>query len=77
VIFQEFVPAIADLRITVVVEEMFCAAITAAPDGYQIDYRMDMEGARFEPVKVPVEVEKDLSALMQRLGLVYGAIDCG
>ena len=75
VIFQEFVPAAKDLRVTVVGEEMFCAAISAPPDGYQIDYRMDLEGASFEPADLPVEVEKGISALMQRLGLVYGAID--
>lgn len=75
VIFQEFVPAVKDLRVTVVGEEMFCAAISAPPDGYQIDYRMDLEGASFEPADLPVEVEKGLGALMQRLGLVYGAID--
>jgi glutathione synthase/RimK-type ligase-like ATP-grasp enzyme len=75
VIFQELVPAVADLRVTVVGEEMFCAAITAAPDGYQIDYRMEMEQARFEPAELPAEVEKGLRALMERLGLIYGAID--
>lgn len=75
VIFQQFVPAEADLRITVIGENMFCAAIKPAPRGYQIDYRMDLEGASFEPAELPVEVEKGLAALMQRLGLVYGAID--
>lgn len=75
VIFQEYIPAEGDLRITVVGEEMFCAAITPAPGGYQIDYRMDLQGAAYRPTEVPSEVEKGLRALMQRLGLVYGAID--
>lgn len=74
-IFQEYVEAVEDLRITVVGDEIFCAAITPAPGGYQIDYRMDLEGAGYRPTEVPAEVEKGLRALMERLGLVYGAID--
>ncbi|UCR85175.1 MvdC/MvdD family ATP grasp protein [Pseudomonas chlororaphis] len=75
VIFQEFVPAQADIRVTVVGEKMFATAITAAPGAYKIDYRMDLDGARFEPTELPAGTAKALHALMQRLGLVYGAVD--
>ena len=74
-IFQEYVPAQADLRVTVVGDEVFATAITAAPEGYQLDYRMDMPGARFATTALPQETEKGLRALMDRMGLVYGAID--
>lgn len=75
VIFQEFVPAIADLRVTVAGERMFPAAISAASGGYDIDYRMDLDGAHIEPTVLPRETEDGIRALMARLGLVYGAVD--
>lgn len=75
VIFQEFVPATADIRVTVVGSKMFATAITASPRGYQPDYRVDLEGARFESTELPPETETKIAALMARLGLVYGAID--
>ncbi len=75
VIFQEFVAAVADIRVTVAGPEMFATAIRPAPGSYEIDYRMDIAGASFEPTTLPVEMEKAIQALMGRLGLVYGAID--
>jgi glutathione synthase/RimK-type ligase-like ATP-grasp enzyme len=75
VIFQEYVPATADIRATVVGDRIFAAAINAAPSGYQIDYRMDMSEAAFEPTKLTKETEEKILALMRALGLIYGAID--
>jgi len=75
VIFQEYVPAVADVRVTVVGQKMFAAAIMPTPGGYEFDYRIDMDGATFEPVELPVETQHRIYALMKRLGLVYGAID--
>lgn len=75
VIFQEYVPAIADVRVTVVGERMFAAVIIPAPGGYDLDYRMDMDGASFEPAELPVETQQGIHALMKRLGLVFGAVD--
>jgi glutathione synthase/RimK-type ligase-like ATP-grasp enzyme len=75
VIFQEFVPAAVDVRVTVVGAKMIATAVRTAPESYQVDYRMDMEGARFEPTELPEATQKRIRALMKRLGLVYGAID--
>ncbi len=75
VIFQSFVPAVADLRVTVVGERMFATAIRPAPHGYALDYRMDLARARFAPTKLAEATERGIAALMGRLGLVYGAID--
>lgn len=75
VIFQEYIPATVDLRITVVGEELFPAAIHSQETSYPVDFRMDMAQARIEPVTLPRGVEARLRALMSRLGLVYGAID--
>lgn len=75
VIFQEYVPADADIRVTVIGDQMFAAAIRPGPNSYAIDFRMDMPAASFEPTSLPDEVASKLRALMQALGLVYGAAD--
>jgi len=75
VIFQEYIPAVADIRVTVLGRKMIATAITAAPGGYEVDYRMDLGGARYEPTTLPASTQKGIHALMKRLGLVYGAID--
>jgi glutathione synthase/RimK-type ligase-like ATP-grasp enzyme len=74
-IFQEYVPAVADIRATVVGDHIFAAAISAASGGYHIDYRMDLAGATFRPTELSPETTDALFRLMSRLGLVYGAID--
>ena len=75
VIFQEYVQADADVRVTVVGDALFATAIRPAPGGYDVDYRMDLAGASFEPTDLSPSTELRLRALMKRLGLVYGAID--
>jgi glutathione synthase/RimK-type ligase-like ATP-grasp enzyme len=75
VIFQEFVPAIADIRATVIGDRIFAAAISQPSGAYDVDYRMGMETATFEATSLPPETENRIHALMRRLGLVYGAID--
>lgn len=75
VIFQEYVPALFDLRITVVGDRIFAAAIHSQETEYRVDFRIDMNRARVEPHDLPIEVEKGLAEFMRRLGLVYGAID--
>ncbi len=75
VIFQEYVEAVYDLRVTVVGREIFAVAIHSQETEYKVDFRMDIASARIEAVALPQEVERGLHALMARLGLVYGAID--
>jgi glutathione synthase/RimK-type ligase-like ATP-grasp enzyme len=75
VIFQEYIPAEVDLRITVVGERIFPAAIYSQQTSYKYDFRMDMVTAKIEAATLPADVEQKLHAFMQRLGLVYGAID--
>ena len=75
VIFQELIPAEADLRITVVGDRIFAAAIDARGTDYEVDFRMSLGQARTAPAELPAAVADRLRALMDRLGLVYGAID--
>lgn len=78
VIFQEFVPAEVDLRITVVGEEVFAAAVHSQELPYALDFRLFLErgpGVRMEPTRLPDEVEQGLLRLLKHAGLRYGAID--
>jgi glutathione synthase/RimK-type ligase-like ATP-grasp enzyme len=75
VIFQEYIPASADLRVTVINDRIFPAAIDSRGTDYEVDFRMSLGQARTEPCTLPREVEERLLALLERLHLVYGAID--
>ena len=75
VIFQEYITPGVDLRITVVGEDIFAAAIHVKDTSYPADFRMSMDEARIEPVSLPESICERLRLLMGRLGLVYGAID--
>ncbi|MGH2429349.1 MAG: MvdC/MvdD family ATP grasp protein [Candidatus Limnocylindria bacterium] len=75
VIFQEFVPADVDLRVTMVGERVFPAAIHSRGTDYEVDFRMSLGQARTVATELPAAVAHRLQALMTHLGLVYGAID--
>ena len=75
VIFQEYVEAEADLRITVVGDELFAAAIDSRDTDYPVDFRMSLGQADVQAVELPEHVVRDLRTFMSRLGLAYGAID--
>jgi glutathione synthase/RimK-type ligase-like ATP-grasp enzyme len=74
-IFQEFVPAEADLRITVIGPHVFPAAIRFPETDRPVDFRMNLGRATVEAVELPAKVAKGLRSLMSRFGLVYGAVD--
>lgn len=75
VIFQEYVDAESDIRVTVVGPRIFAAAIRTAPAAYTADYRMNLTSAQFTPVDLPARITAHIRALMDGLGLVYGALD--
>lgn len=75
VIFQEYIPARVDLRITVMGEQVFAGAIHSQETEYPVDYRMRMDDARVEAFDLPQEITERIQTYMSRLGLVYGAID--
>jgi glutathione synthase/RimK-type ligase-like ATP-grasp enzyme len=75
VIFQEYVEAKVDLRITVVGNKIFAAAIHSQDTDYKVDFRMHIDSARYEPHELPEKVSSRLLSYMRSLGLTYGAID--
>lgn len=75
VIFQEYVPATADIRVTVVNDAVFSAAIDSRGTDYEVDFRMSLGQARTEACELPPVITARLLQMMQRLHLVYGAAD--
>jgi hypothetical protein len=78
VIFQEFVPAEVDLRVTVVGERLFAAAVHSQELPYPLDFRLFLDrdpGVRMEPTELPAEVGQGLLRLLKSAGLRYGAVD--
>jgi glutathione synthase/RimK-type ligase-like ATP-grasp enzyme len=74
VIFQVFVPADLDLRVTVVDGEVFAAAVASDSD-HKVDYRRGLGTATVTPYELPVDVQHRLLALMDAMGLRFGAVD--
>jgi glutathione synthase/RimK-type ligase-like ATP-grasp enzyme len=74
VIFQRFVEAVADIRVTVIGDEIFAAAADARQGEYPVDFRFNPD-LRWERHALPSWVEDALRNLMRRMGLEYGAID--
>jgi glutathione synthase/RimK-type ligase-like ATP-grasp enzyme len=75
VIFQEYVEAMYDLRITIIGDKVFPAAIHSQQTDYPVDSRIDFANAKVEAVEIPDKVEAQLLDLVDRLGLRYGAVD--
>jgi hypothetical protein len=75
VIFQEYIPAVVDLRVTIVGEDVFAAEIHSQTTEYKHDFRMAMHDAAIRSHTLPDAVVAKLQALMATLGLVYGALD--
>lgn len=75
VIFQEFVPAGEDIRVTVVGDQIFAAEISTGETSYTADFRPVLGEARTAATELPTTVASGLRALMAELGLVYGAAD--
>jgi len=74
VIFQTFVPAELDLRVTVIDGEVFAASVVSDKD-HQVDYRRGLSTAKVTPYVLPDDVQSKLLALMDAMGLRFGAVD--
>ena len=74
---QPYVPKRLELRVTVVGHQVFAAAIDSqATNHTRLDWRRyDDAGTPITPFALPGEVANRCRALVQELGLRYGAID--
>jgi glutathione synthase/RimK-type ligase-like ATP-grasp enzyme len=74
VIFQGHVAAVSELRVTIVGDDVFAAAVDLSTLSYDVDIRMNVD-AKHVACDLPDDISEKLRTLMRRLGLVYGAID--
>jgi glutathione synthase/RimK-type ligase-like ATP-grasp enzyme len=78
-IFQEAIQHVSDIRVTVVGKEVFAAKIveTEPQAGKIRDWRVNLNGSKLEysAFELPPKLTKACVALVQRLGLKFGAID--
>jgi hypothetical protein len=74
VIFQRFVPADLDLRVTVIEDDIFAAAVRSQPE-HRTDYRLGLGSASVAPYELPHDVATRLLQLMKAFDLSFGAID--
>ncbi|CAL9471799.1 hypothetical protein SUDANB145_02842 [Streptomyces sp. enrichment culture] len=73
-LFQHRVTKVADIRLTVVGEQMFAVRIDGSPG---VDWRRHYERLEYTSVSVPDEVAKGVHAYLDTYGLIFGAFDFG
>ncbi|MFD4974849.1 MvdC/MvdD family ATP grasp protein [Streptomyces sp. NPDC058424] len=74
-LFQSWVDKDHEVRLTVVGEHMFAAAIHAGSDAAHEDWRSDYGALTYTITTVPEQVAEGMRRLMDRLQLRYGAAD--
>lgn len=74
-LFQEWVSKDHEVRLTVVGERMFAAAIHAGSEASYEDWRSDYGALSYTTTTVPDDVAAGVRRLMERLQLRYGAAD--
>ncbi|RKH25253.1 hypothetical protein D7X75_30375 [Corallococcus sp. CA031C] len=73
-IFQEFIDARFDIRVTVVGNRVFAVRIDSQSGQSTLDWRFDHSVA-FELFELEPSIEASVLLLLRELGLTYGAID--
>jgi ATP-grasp ribosomal peptide maturase len=74
-LLQERVSKVFEARLTVIGERMFAVAIHAGSEAAKLDWRTDYASLTYEPIEVPIDVEKGVRLLMDELSLHFGALD--
>ncbi|MCX5381140.1 ATP-grasp ribosomal peptide maturase [Streptomyces sp. NBC_00091] len=70
-LFQHVVDKVADVRLTVMGEEIFAVRI----DSDLLDWRTDYSKLRYSVVELPDGIEESIRAYLSHFGLVFGAFD--
>jgi len=74
VIFQSVVTGIRDVRVTVVGDRVFASEFDIEQLNH-VDYRMALTEIPCRPHELPANLEKEILAFMDTLGLEYGGLD--
>jgi len=72
-LFQECVDKVADIRVTVVGDHVFCVRFDT--DGDHLDWRYDYQRLSYRVIDPPAGLTRTLRAYLDRFGLVFGAFD--
>lgn len=75
VIAQQYLAEKIDVRVTVVGDQCFAAKILVDGVGVAGDWRLAKRRALFEPFELSKDLSTRCVGLLDRLGLVFGAID--
>ncbi len=75
VIFQEYIKAKSDLRVTVIGDKIFCAEVIAQKTTYEYDYRVQLTDSIIQEHQLPKRISSQILDFMSTLGLKYGALD--
>ncbi|MGH3811741.1 MAG: hypothetical protein ACRDUV_04695 [Pseudonocardiaceae bacterium] len=74
-IFQEWVPKEYEVRLTVVDGHCFATRIDAVSKAAHVDWRSDYHSISYTVIETPGVVRSGVSALLEVLGLRFGALD--
>jgi len=74
-LFQERIDKVADWRITIVGDDVFCVQINA-PDGL-LDWRYDYDALSYTAIEPPEGLVGQLHAYLKRFNLRFGCFDFG
>lgn len=75
-IFQELLTNKIDYRLTIIGENCFSVkVIRESNKGVPDDWRIIKEGLKFQPCKLPAEIIDRCIDMVDKLGLIFGAID--
>jgi len=75
VIFQERIEPKTDLRVTVVGDHVFPVTILLSGQGIEGDWRLKKNAVEYRPYELPATVQAACVTMMQKMGLIFGAID--
>lgn len=74
-LFQQWVPKDYEVRLTVVDGKFFAARIDGGSEAAQVDWRSDYGALAYRTVGIPDVVQTRVNALLDKLGLRFGALD--
>jgi glutathione synthase/RimK-type ligase-like ATP-grasp enzyme len=74
-LFQEWIPKVFDVRLTVVGDRCFAVAVHADSSEAEVDWRCRYDHLRYEVCQTPGEVRRGVQAYLRELGLTFGAFD--
>ncbi|MCX4749652.1 ATP-grasp ribosomal peptide maturase [Kitasatospora sp. NBC_01287] len=74
-LFQEWIPKVHEVRLTVVGDRLFAAEIHAGSAAGHVDWRSDYESLTYRMCDPPAAVGTSVRRLLARLGLNFGAFD--